>query len=264
MISYDIIVYKTVRETRLGSKETNKEYYEIYWNENMVKYLRQSAGGRWFDYLLKLTLAEIPRKSITSVADIGCGVGNKTAFMASYFGNAHVEGYDFSKTGVRTARKFHKRKNLKFATQDITESNYNRTFDLITAFDFLEHIEDWKGLTKKLIKANNKYMLISSPVGKMRPYEVHIGHVRNFKVGEIEEFMESQGYKTKKTFYAGFPFHDPILRELTNIFYKNYAQLPQAEMGFLSRRLHDIWYFLFRYCSSKKRGDIFVGLFEKI
>jgi hypothetical protein len=36
-------------------------------------------------------------------------------------------------------------------------------------------------------------------------------------------------------------------------------------MSFLSRRMHDLWYFLFRFCSTRRRhGDIFVGLFEKI
>lgn len=249
--------------SKSDSKETNRQYYKTYWNDNMLQYLLNSAGARWFDHLLHLTLAETSKKSVRSVADIGCGVGNKTAFMAKYYPEAKVAGYDFSKEGIAAAAKFHKLKNVDFATEDITEAKYKKKFDLITAFDFLEHIDDWKDLTKKLIKANNRYMLISSPVGRMRPYEVHIGHVRNFKKREIEDFMESQGYKTVKTLYAGFPFHSPLLRDLTNLFYKDYAELPQAKMSFISKRVHDIWYFLFRYLSFKNKGDIFVGLFEK-
>src|SRR5687767_1866461 len=245
------------------SKEINQEYYKRYWNENMIKYLYVSAGGRWFDYLLRLTFAKIPENSIKSIADIGCGVGNKTAMMADYFSDARVAGYDFSEEGIAAAQEFHKAKNLHFAVEDITESKYKKHYDLITAFDVMEHIEDWKGLTNKLIDVNDKYMLISSPVGRMRPYEVHIGHVRNFKRGEIEKFMESKGYKSVQTYYAGFPFHSPILRDLTNAFYKEYADLPQSQVSFLSKRMHDVWYFLFRYCSLKQRGDIFVGLFEK-
>lgn len=244
------------------SKQINQKYYESYWNENMIQYLLKSAGGRWFDYLLRLTLAKTDSSKVKSVADIGCGVGNKTAMMADYYPKADVNGFDFSEPGIKSASIFHKRKNLHFATEDITESKYKK-YDLITAFDVLEHIDDWKDLTKKLIKANNRYMLISSPVGRMRPYEVHIGHVRNFKKREIEDFMESQGYKTVQTYYAGFPFHAPLLRNLTDIFYKDYAELPQSKMTFLGKRMHDVWYFLFRYCSMKHKGDIFVGLFEK-
>lgn len=246
------------------SKETNKLYYEKYWNDNMSRYLSKSAGSRWFDTLLIPTLETTKSDSISSVADIGCGVGNKTAMMSDFFPHAKVYGYDFSKEGIATAKRMHKRKNLSFATDDITEHKYNRKFDLITAFDVLEHIDDWKKLTKQLIAVNSKYMLISSPVGRMRLYEKHIGHVRNFKIGEIEKFMEKNGYKTIKTYYAGFPFHSPILRNLTNWRYKDYAELPQAEMSFMSRRMHDVWYVLFRYLSMKHKGDIFVGLFEKV
>lgn len=247
----------------MGSKETNQKYYDRYWNDNMLKYLSQSAGVRWFEHLFNLTLDEIPKNSIKTVADIGCGLGLKTATMAKRFKKAQVNGYDFSKPGIDAAKRFHKFPNIHFAVEDVTRSRSTKRFDLITAFDLLEHIDDWKSLTKNLIKVNNRYMLISSPVGRMRPYEVHIGHFRNFKKNEIESFMQSQGYKTVKTFYAGFPFYSPILRNLTNIFFKNYSEMPQAEMTFLSRRMHDIWYMLFRYASFKNRGDIFVGLFEK-
>ena len=247
----------------MNIKEVNKKYYHDYWNKNMINYLSKSAGSRWFTHLLNLILVQIPSTSIKNVADIGCGVGNKTAQMAKYFSKAKVTGYDFSKSAIEAAKKYYKLKNLYFATEDITNSRHNQKIDLITAFDVLVHIENWKELTKKLISMNNKYLIISSPTGRMRPYEVNIGHFRNFKKNEIEEFMESNNYRTIKAFYAGFPFYSPILRDLTNIFFKNYSEIPQSKMNFLSKRMHDIWYFLFRYCSFKSKGDIFVGLFEK-
>lgn len=247
----------------MDSKTTNREYYKTYWNDNMIKYLSMSAGSRWFEYLLGLVLKEIPGEQVADVADIGCGLGLKTAEMANYFTKAKITGFDFSEAGIQAATKYHTAKNLKFATEDITKSRYKKKYDLITAFDVLEHIDDWQDLTKKLAQVNTRYMLLSSPVGRMRPYEVNIGHVRNFRKREIENFMESLGYKTTKAYYAGFPFYSPILRNLTNAFYRDYSELPQVEMGFVSRRMHDVWYFLFRYCSLKHRGDIFVGLFEK-
>lgn len=248
------------------SKQLNHEYYKGYWNENMIHYLSNSAGSRWFDHLLDEMLRPMDKNKVKRVADIGCGVGNKTAYMADVFPKASVNGFDFSKEGIEAAIKIHakSRSNLHFATKDITKAKHDQPYDLITAFDVLEHIDDWHKLTKELIKVNSRYMLLSSPVGEMRPYEVHIGHVRNFKKREIEDFMEKNGYKTVKTFYAGFPFYSPILRNLTNARYKDYADLPQANMGFLSKRMHDVWYLLFRYGSLKNKGDIFVGLFEKV
>lgn len=246
-----------------SSKDINREYYKTYWNVNMISYLNHSGGARWFNYLLDLFLNEIPKNSLSSIADVGCGVGNKTAHMAQHFPKSQVFGFDFSKEGIAAASKYHKEKNLSFSTKDITAIAHSKKYDLVTAFDVLEHIDDWKKLTKELIDVNGKYLLISSPVGKMRPYEVHIGHVRNFERLEIESFLENNGYKTVKTLYAGFPFYSPILRDLTNIFYKDYAALPTKEMSFISKRWHDVWYVLFRYFSLKNKGDIFIGLFEK-
>lgn len=248
----------------MSSEAVNKAYYDSYWNENMIEYLSHSSGVRWFDHLLNLTLKHIPQARIHSVADVGCGLGLKTARFARYFLKAQVYGYDFSRPGIEAAKRYHKLKNLHLVAQDITAKDLGKTFDLITAFDVLEHVKDWQGLTKKLIAINTGYVIFSSPVGRMRPYEKHIGHFRNFKKYEIERFMERHGYRTIKAYYAGFPFYSPIIRDLTNIFYKNYRDLPQSKMSFLGKRFHDIWYFLFRYCSMYHKGDIFVGLFEKI
>lgn len=63
----------------MSGSETNKEFFGSYWNDNMITYLSQSAGGRWGEYLLGQILEEIPSDSVTSVADVGCGVGKKTA-----------------------------------------------------------------------------------------------------------------------------------------------------------------------------------------
>lgn len=247
----------------MNDTNINKEYYSKLWNDNTIGYLSQSSGARWFEYLLGLMLSEMEPDSIISVADIGCGVGNKSAYMANYFKQAEVIGYDFSSPGIAAAKRHHKIANLSFSVDDATQSLGHKNFDLITAFDVLEHIDDWSGLMKKLIAMNNKYILISSPVGRMRKYESQIGHVRNFKKNEIENFMVLQGYKATKVFYAGFPFYSPIIRDVTNAFYKPYSGFPGNKMSYTSRLVHNIWYILFRYCSSKIRGDIFVGLFEK-
>ena len=71
----------------------------------MITYLSHSAGARWFDYLFFQMLSKIPKKSIRSVADIGCGLGLKTATMAHYFPKAEVYGYDFSKPGINAAKQ---------------------------------------------------------------------------------------------------------------------------------------------------------------
>lgn len=66
-----------------------------------------------------------------------------------------------------------------------------------------------------------------------------------------------------KKFYAGFPFYSLILRDLTNIFFKEYAVTTHKKMGRLAKLGHDVWYVLFRYFSLKQRGDVFICLFDR-
>jgi trans-aconitate methyltransferase len=230
----------------------------------MILYLDQSAGARWFEYLLGEILSEIPSSAVTSVADVGCGVGKKTAQLARTFPRAEVFGFDFSESAIEVASEHYSSvKNLSFKSEDITRNDYDRRLDLVSAFDVLEHIDKWEEMLELLIEVGSRYLVISVPIGRMRPYEVNIGHYRNFQRGQIEEFLEARGYRTMKTFYAGFPFYSPILRDLTNRFFKTYSETPQTTMSSLAKTGHHIWYFLFRYLSLKQRGDIFLGSFER-
>ncbi len=60
------------------TEEINQEFYGEHFNEDTVEYLKKSAGARWFNDLLVMTLKHADKKSINTVADVGCGVGHKT------------------------------------------------------------------------------------------------------------------------------------------------------------------------------------------
>lgn len=244
-------------------EDINQEFFGEFFNENTVDYLAKSAGSRWFKDLLLMLLEDVDPKNVKSVADVGCGIGHKTSTLKTYFQDADVSGFDFSEPAIKVAKKAYGPGGVNYACEDITKADYKTRYDLVAAFDVLEHIDDWQTLVRNLIRVNNRYIVFSFPVGRMRPYEVNIGHFRNFKRGEMEKFMASEGYKTVKTFYAGFPFFSPITRDLTQLFFKNYSETSQSKMSRLSQLIHDVWYILFRYFSFKQKGDVFIGLFEK-
>lgn len=245
-------------------EDINKEFYGEHFNEDTVEYLKKSAGARWFNYLLAMTLTKVRQEDVQTAADMGCGVGHKTTAIKRSLPSAQVTGFDLSKSAISAAKNAYGKEGVKFSSDDITKKNYKKRYDLISAFDVLEHIDDWGGMVDKLIAVNNRYLLFSFPVGRMRPYEKNIGHFRNFKRGQMEEFLARRGYKTVHTFYAGFPFFSPILRDLTQLFSKNYSETISTKMSLIGVVIHKIWYVLFRYGSMKHRGDVFIGLFEKI
>lgn len=244
-------------------EEVNQEFYGEHFNEDTVEYLKKSAGARWFNDLLVMTLGYVDKESVKTVADVGCGVGHKTLTLKRELPAANVTGFDFSASAIEAGKRAYGPEGVKYSCEDITKKNYSKTYDLISAFDVLEHIDKWEETVEKLIAIDNRYLLFSFPVGRMRPYEKNIGHFRNFQPNQMEDFMAKHGYKTVHTFYAGFPFFSPILRDLTQLFSKNYSETISSKMSPTGVIIHKVWYILFRYLSLKHRGDVFIGLFEK-
>lgn len=72
-----------------------------------------------------------PQKQDISLLDAGCGLGNKTFFL-SYFVKSCL-GIDISRAAIDFCEAHHKRDNLSFALQDISDVKH-RKFDVITAF----------------------------------------------------------------------------------------------------------------------------------
>jgi SAM-dependent methyltransferase len=252
-----------VAKSTQSREDINQEFFGEFFNDNTVSYLAKSAGSRWFKDLLLMVLDKIKPEEIKSVADIGCGIGHKTLILKKYFKDADVSGFDFSAPAIKVAKRAYGPQGINFSCEDITKAKYKKEYDVITAFDVLEHVDDWQGLLRQIISVDKKYIILSVPVGRMRRYEVNIGHFRNFQRGQLEKYMTKHGYKTIKTFYAGFPFFSPITRDLTQIFFKNYSETSNAKMSVITEFIHRIWYILFRYFSFKHKGDVFIGLFEK-
>ena len=242
----------------------NKEIFEDLWDEKALTYLKNSAGSNWMKYLLSLVLREINTGEIKTAVDMGCGLGYKTAQLAEYFKFSKVLGCDFSSSAISIAQNHWKNiQNLTFSTRDITSNDMHESYDLLCAFDVLEHIENWRAMVDKIIALAKKYIIFSFPTGRMRKYESKIGHFRNFKKDEVEDYMQSKGLVTVKAVYAGFPFYSPIIRELENIFWNENKPITRQEMNMVNKFIHRIWYILFRYFSSIKTGDNTLCLFRK-
>jgi hypothetical protein len=112
--------------------------------------------------------------------------------------------------------------------------------------------------------AANKYVLLSFPTGRMRPFEVHVGHFRNFKQGEVEEFMRAQGFVPERILYAGFPFYSPLYREVCNLTDSASNRFTTGRYGPRQKIVATVLYWLFRYGSTRRRlGDQFCGLFRR-
>jgi SAM-dependent methyltransferase len=202
-------------------------------------------------------------EQIESVLDVGCGEGTITWHLAKWLPHARVTGIDFSAAGIECGRARYSLPNLVFEHDE--ESRYlSERFDMVTAFEVLEHVEDWQGTLARMAAAANQYVLLSFPTGRMRAFEVHVGHFRNFKRGEVEDFMRGQGFAPERIFYAGFPFFSPLYREACNLTDSASNRFTTGRYGARQKILASALYGLFRHGSTRRRlGDQFCGLFRR-
>jgi len=247
--------------------------------------------------MLSDILDKVDNDSVKSILDVGCGDGVKTNYLCNHF-STNTIGIDFTQSGIDVAQqKFDETPNLNFICVDASEPHiYNEKFDMISCFEVLEHVDDWQTLVDQFANTSNRWILLSFPAGRMRKYEHQIGHVRNFRKGEIERYLMKHGFSPVEVFYAGFPFLNPITKGLLEIFYgikaiisKNSDNAQEkidaskeshdetnggsivstlskmyAKPTFFVRMYSNVFYFLYRHCSSKYHfGGQFLGLFEK-
>ena len=240
----------------------NRKIYEERWTDWLdMKVFGPSS--RWLRSLLDVHLRTMSGDRPARVLDLGCGEGTTTSFLAVSLAGAEVTGIDRSEMGVRCAQARYRSPTLTFVRRENTSEIPEGSFALVTCLEVLEHVDDWQEMTQELSRLTSRYLIVSFPVGRMRPFEANIGHLRNFRRGEFEAYASSIGLRPLSVLYAGFPFYSPVFRELCNIFNSGGNSLTVGRYTWIQRRMSDIIFVLFRYLSMRHRGDQFCGLFIK-
>lgn len=99
-----------------------------------------------------------------SVLDIACGVGYSAPILAAA-GAASYDGVDINPELTAYASGQYGTEIIRYHTGDICTFATNRQYDLITCFETIEHVEDYKSALlnlHRLLKADG-LLLISSP-----------------------------------------------------------------------------------------------------
>ncbi len=127
------------------------------------------------------------------VLDMACGSGYGSATLAEVA--ADVIGIDVSEEAVAYAREHYHRENLRFEPGDASREIAG-TFDLIVAFEVIEHLSDWEALLLSASAALSGYglFLVSTPNKPL--YAEARGesgrnpfHVHEFEYGEFRDAL---------------------------------------------------------------------------
>ena len=156
------------------------------------------------------------------ILDLGCGGGLVCEPLAKL--GANVTGVDFVKQNIEAA-KFHAMKNklkINYIHKDVNDIKLKSSYDVIIAYEVLEHLKDWPDLIKKiktLLKANGKLIIstinrnffskiiaiyFAEKILKWIPEDTH-DYNKFIKPKELETVLQRENFKVNN--FTGLVFN---------------------------------------------------------
>lgn len=160
-------------------------------------------------FLKKVASSLVTRHSPLQILDIGCGTGANLEMLAQ-FGKA--EGVDVSDDALEFCQK----KGLKVQKGLAETLPYDdETFDITTALDVIEHLDDDIAGLKEMFRVTKKggYAVVFVPAFMwLWGVQDDISHHRiRYTKAQITERLEKAGFTIDRATYANFTFFAPIL-----------------------------------------------------
>lgn len=184
-----------------------KEVYRLESSSWWKKYWWRQGRDFTAKLLLKKFLNSTKRNKIL---DVGCGLG-ETSRKLTIFGQ--VTGIDSSPEAI----KISKRNGLKEAVlMNIDNLSFPKnSFDVITAFDVLEHLEDDQKAIHNIFQVlkNKGVFLLTTPAYNWlwSEHDDALGHKRRYTKNQIEKKLKIVGFTILKSSYIISSFLLPIV-----------------------------------------------------
>lgn len=173
----------------------------------------------------------IVHDNVTSVIDIGCGIGNSTAVLKERFPNAKVIGADNSDSMLLSARKSHP--DISFIKIDASDlSVLNQRYDIVFSNACIQWIPNHvkllrdmmgllndKGVLAVQVPLQSKHPMhkIIQEMAKSEKWSEKLGEVRPFYVLTESEYFDvltdlSDNFRIWETvYYHAMPSHRAII-----------------------------------------------------
>lgn len=170
--------------------------------------------------ILTVLKQNVPDLKNIKMLEIGCGNGNILAYLKQH--EIYIEGADIFLEGLNFCRK--RVSTVDLYQVDILSMPFYNTFDVIGAFDVLEHIDDDNKALEEInraLKAGGS-LLLTVPAHKFlwSYFDKRSSHQRRYSKRELIVKLEQAGFTVRKISYYMF-FLFPMfaaIRLLKNMF----------------------------------------------
>ncbi len=188
----------------MDSNKINK-LNEMYHKGDRVQ--KRIINFKNYTYRTLVEVLDVYIKQGDNILDLGCGVGTLDFYLASK-GNS-VTGIDQSGIAVKMATRNSKilgvdNKTIYFQ-KSIFKFSTKEKFDDVLLFEVIEHLpNDAKvfPIVRKLLKRTGLLFISTrssraplSRIGLTRRHDERVGHLRRYKLEEVEKTLKSLGFK---------------------------------------------------------------------
>ena len=242
----------------------SSENYDDQWSR-LYDFIRFNPGARHRRRLLARSLRKIDIPNPT-VIDAGCGLGFNVQAIASVLPESEITGVDFSPVAIEGARR--KFPDQQWKVVDLNSPPIDLTADVVVCTEVIEHVEDTERFLSNIDKMvrSGGYIILTTQSGKVHQTERLVGHVRHFKISDLENRLCLLRYHIVEGVTWGWPGY-VFLKYMANINgEKTMEVLGSGTYGPASRVLNSLAYWWTFFCSlpTNKRGSQIVLIAKKI
>jgi SAM-dependent methyltransferase len=164
---------------------------------------RLEAENFWFRSRNELIVWALKKycKGFRSFLEVGCGTGFVLSGVAQAFPGTTLLGSEIFTAGLGYAAA--RLPSANFIQMDARNIPYRDEFDVIGAFDVLEHIEDDVKVLREAHSSlkDNGYLLITVPQHDWlwSPVDEYACHIRRYSASELHTKLETVGFEIIRT-----------------------------------------------------------------
>jgi SAM-dependent methyltransferase len=164
----------------------------------------------WLRYeLVERTLARLP--NVSSVLEIGCGEGALAARLARRFSYVGVEP---DAAACARARERVGGTGGEIVLGDVSALPAGSSFDLVCAFEVLEHLADDAGALRswrERLEPGGRLMLtVPADPAHFGSADRRVGHVRRYEPIGLRDLLAASGYADPEVRRFGFPLGNAL------------------------------------------------------
>lgn len=144
------------------------------------------------------------------ILDVGCGTGANLLLLSKY---GDAEGVDVSDDALAFCRERGLDQVTKGAGEELPHAD--ETFDLVTAFDVVEHMDDdlagLREMYRVLRPGGHALLFVPTFMFLWGVQDDVSNHRRRYRLPELRRVLEQAGFEIERSTYANITFFLPIL-----------------------------------------------------